>query len=203
MILGLERIKARFGCDIEDTLISSVYSFLISDSLGNLQKTDDYVDKDKEATLLASYIDDNDLYFDELKFSIYLDEGAEQKVFFDDEKSKVIKLNDAIFYVNWSQYFESLIVHNILFSETKYELWGFVKINETLYSAISQDYIEPTEKTNLDLVRKYMLSKGFIIKKKNDYVHTELGIIVEDLHEENVLVKDDTLFFIDTVIYLK
>jgi hypothetical protein len=32
-----------------------------------------------------------------LKFSIYLDEGAEQKVFFDDEKSKVYKLNYAIF----------------------------------------------------------------------------------------------------------
>jgi len=203
MISGLERIKARFKCDIEDTLISSVYSFLISDSLGNLQKTDDYVDKDREATLLASYIDNNDLYFDELKFSIYLDEGAEQKVFFDDEKSKVIKLNDAIFYVNWSQYFESLIVHNILFSETKYELLGFVKINEILYSAISQDYIRPTTKTNIEFVREYMISKGFTIKKRNDYIHAELGIIVEDLHEENVLVKDNTLFFIDTVIYLK
>ena len=48
-----------------------------------------------------------------------------------------------------------------------------------------------------------MFSKGFSIKKRNDYIHTELGLIIEDLHEENVLVKDDTLFFIDTVIYLK
>jgi Serine/Threonine/Tyrosine Kinase found in polyvalent proteins len=155
------------------------------------------------AILLATYIERNDLYFDDLRFSVYLDEGAEQKVFFYSEESKVVKLNDAIFYVNWSQYFESLIVHNILFPETKYELLGFVKVNEILYSAISQDYIESTEKTKLDHVKAYMSSKGFTIKKKNDYIHPDYGIIIEDLHEENVLIKDDTLFFIDTVIYLK
>jgi hypothetical protein len=48
-----------------------------------------------------------------------------------------------------------------------------------------------------------MFSKGFLIKKKNDYIHTELGLIIEDLHEENVLVNNESLFFIDTVIYLK
>lgn len=201
MISGLEKIKARFECDVEDNLISQIYTYLNNETL--MVTSTDYIEKNDEAEILDLYIKTNNSFYHDLKFSIYLDEGAEQKVFFNDEKSKVIKLNEAIFYVNWSQYFESLIVHNILFPETKYELLGFVKINEILYSAISQDYIEPTEKTNLDLVRKYMLSKGFIIKKKNDYVHTELGIIVEDLHEENVLVKDDTLFFIDTVIYLK
>ena len=201
MILGLERIKTRFGCNIPDTLISQIYTFLYTETLSS--NASDYSEKSVEAEILNKYIVTNNLFFDELKFSIYLDEGAEQKVFFNDEKSKVIKLNDAIFYVNWSQYLESLIVHNILFPETRYELLGFLKINETLYSAISQDYIEPTEKTNIDKVRNYMFSKGFTIKKKNDYVHTELGMIIEDLHEENVLVKDDTLFFIDTVIYLK
>lgn len=203
MISGLEKIKARFECEIEETLISKAYTYLQIESSSLLLKKDYYVDKDKEAILLATYIERNDLYFDDLRFSVYLDEGAEQKVFFYNEKSKVVKLNDAIFYVNWSQYFESLIVHNILFPETKYELLGFVKVNEILYSAISQDYIESTEKTKLDQVRSYMSAKGFTIKKKNDYVHSDLGIIIEDLHEENVLIKDDTLFFIDTVIYLK
>jgi len=201
MISGLERIKTRFKCDIEDSLLSQIYAFLNSNKL--MDDTIDYIDKSVEEEILESYIKKNNLFFNDLRFSIYLDEGAEQKVFFDDEKSKVIKLNDAIFYVNWSQYFESLLVHNILFPETKYELLGFVKINEILYSAISQDYIQPTVKTNIEFVKEYMISKGFTIKKRNDYVHSELGIIIEDLHEENVLVKDDTLFFIDTVIYLK
>ncbi len=127
MISGLERIKTRFECDIEDTLMSKVYSFLQSESFGKVQNIADYVNKEAEAEMLESYIESNNLYFDDLKFSIYLDEGAEQKVFFDAEKSKVYKLNDAIFYVNWSQYLEGLLVHNILFKETKYDLLGFIK----------------------------------------------------------------------------
>jgi hypothetical protein len=201
MITGLERIKARFGCDIEENLISKIFSFLNSKTL--IPDSNEYTDKADESDYLKAYIEQNDLYYIDLKFGVFLDEGAEQKVFFDVEKSKVVKLNDAIFYVNWSQYFEGLIVHNLLFPETKYELLGFLLINKILYAVISQDYIEPSEKTNINQVRTYMISKGFTIKKKNDYVHTELGIIIEDLHEENVLVKDSTLFFIDTVIYLK
>lgn len=200
---GLERIGARFECDIEDTLISRIYSLLQSDSLGKLKDIDDYVDKEEQAEVLVAYIEANNLYFDNLKFSVYLDEGAEQKVFFDTEKSNVYKLNDAIFYINWSQYLESLIVHNILFKETKYELLGFIRINRTLYSVVQQDFISPSEKTKIESVQELMFSKGFSIKKRNDYIHADLGLIIEDLHEENVLVKDGTLFFIDTVIYLK
>lgn len=203
MISGLERIKRRFECDIEDTLTSKVYSFLQSESLGKGQNIADYVDKEAEAEMLESYIESNNLYFDDLKFSIYLDEGAEQKVFFDAEKSKVYKLNDAIFYVNWSQYLESLLVHNILFKETKYDLLGFVKINRVMYSVVQQDFITPSDKTKIESVKDLMFSKGFVLKKGNDYIHADLGLIIENLHEENVLVKDGTLFFIDTVIYLK
>ncbi len=29
----------------------------------------------------------------------------------------------------------------------------------------------------------------------------ELGLILEDMHDENVIVNSDTLFFIDTVFY--
>ncbi len=36
----------------------------------------------------------------------------------------------------------------------------------------------------------------------NDYINRELGIIIEDLHDENVLKKKGELFFIDTVFYL-
>jgi len=203
MISGLERIKTRFECDIKDTLTSKVYSFLQSESLGKVKNIADYIDKETEAEMLESYIESNNLYFDDLKFSIYLDEGAEQKVFFDAEKSKVYKLNDAIFYVNWSQYLESLLVHNILFKETKYDLLGFVKINRVLYSVVQQDFITPSDKTKIESVKDLMFSKGFVLKKGNDYIHADLGLIIEDLHEENVLVKDGTLFFIDTVIYLK
>ena len=33
--------------------------------------------------------------------------------------------------------------------------------------------------------------------------HADLGIILEDLHDENVLTQDGILYFIDTVFYIK
>lgn len=203
MISGLNKIEARFECKIEYNLISDVCLFLQEESKHQLSNSEEYLDKEKEAEILESFILQNNLYFDNLPFSEYLDEGAEQKVFFDLENKKVLKLNDAVFYVNWTQYFESLLIHNILFKETKYELIGFLKMNTTLFSVIQQDYIEPTDKTDIENIKKLMFSKGFTLKKRNDYIHSELGLIIEDLHEENVLQKEGSLFFIDTVIYLK
>ena len=47
-----------------------------------------------------------------------------------------------------------------------------------------------------------MESNGFNNTKNNDYFNPTLGIILEDLHDENVLTQDGTLYFIDTVFYV-
>ncbi|PBJ12185.1 hypothetical protein [Flavobacterium sp. ACN6] len=39
--------------------------------------------------------------------------------------------------------------------------------------------------------------------KNNDYYNPDLGIILEDLHDENVLTENGILQFIDTVFYIK
>jgi hypothetical protein len=51
-------------------------------------------------------------------------------------------------------------------------------------------------------VKTFLSENGFINKKNNDYYNPDLGIILEDLHDENVLTKNGDLFFIDTVFYL-
>ena len=56
--------------------------------------------------------------------------------------------------------------------------------------------------TNLENVKQFMLSNGFLQKKDNDYYHPYLGLIIEDLHDENVLTNKGVLFFTDTVIYI-
>lgn len=43
---------------------------------------------------------------------------------------------------------------------------------------------------------------AFLHKKNNDYFHPYLRIILEDLHDENVLINDGFLLFADTVFYL-
>lgn len=200
--MSIAKIESRFQCKISSDLISSTYTYLQVEGMDKIHISQDHVSKDYEAAKMMSYLHENELFYDEIPFSTYLDEGAEQKVFHDTKRNRVIKLNDGIFYTNWSQYFVSLLVHNILFPETAYLLKGFVRINESLFSIVEQDYIVATEHTSIDQVHQFMRERGFHNKRRNDFLHDQLGLLIEDLHEENVLTRDGVLFFIDTVIYL-
>ena len=51
-------------------------------------------------------------------------------------------------------------------------------------------------------VKKFLEHNGFINTRNNDYHNKNLGIILEDLHDENVLQNDTVFSFIDTVFYL-
>jgi hypothetical protein len=56
--------------------------------------------------------------------------------------------------------------------------------------------------TDLEKVKSFLALSGFINKKNNDYFLPELGIILEDLYDENVLTFKDNFYFIDTVFNL-
>lgn len=115
----------------------------------------------------------------------------------------VLKLNDSIYYTSWKDYFYNLLLHNYFFQDTAYELIGFVKEENVLYSVVQQSYVVITDNTDLNQVKMFLTQNGFENNRNNDYYNSELGIILEDLHDENVLTKDDILYFIDTVFYLK
>ncbi|WP_461791824.1 putative polyvalent protein kinase domain-containing protein [Pedobacter sp.] len=51
-------------------------------------------------------------------------------------------------------------------------------------------------------VKEFLEQNGFSNSRNNDYINWEIGIILEDLHDENVLTNNGILFFIDTVFYL-
>jgi hypothetical protein len=90
----------------------------------------------------------------------------------------------------------------IIFPDTSYKLNGFYKGESTVYAVVEQSFIEANEKTDLKFVKEFMVSNGFGNTRNNDYFNPNLGIILEDLHDENVLTKDGVLFFIDTVFYI-
>lgn len=142
-------------------------------------------------------------YFDPRNFKDYIDEGAEQKVYLIHGK-RVLKLNNCGYYESWQDYLNSLLLHNYFFMDTAYDLVGFLEYKGKIYSVITQDYIKATAPTDLGQVQKFMNDNGFMKKNgnRNDYYNPELGIILEDLHDENVLTKDGVLYFIDTVFYL-
>jgi len=159
--------------------------------------------KKQEEECLKKFAEDNGIFFNICEFDKYISEGAEQQTYFHTRKS-IIKLNTSIFYEKWDDYLLSLEIHNILFPKTNYQLIGFtIDDNGVFKSVVKQSYIESNEPTNLEDVKKLMAQNGFENTKNNDYYNPELGIILEDLHDENVLTKDGVLYFIDTVFYVR
>jgi hypothetical protein len=159
--------------------------------------------KEQEAKKLISWIDKQNLWFNQHDESRFFARGAEQRVYLHPDERHVYKLNDSIFYQRWLDYFYSLLTHNYFFPSTAYELIGFYLENNTLYSVVKQPFIEITESTDIDFVKSFLHDNGFRLKKNNDYHNPSLGIILEDLHDENVLTNNKVLFFIDTVFYLE
>ncbi len=113
----------------------------------------------------------------------------------------VLKLNDGIYYATWLEFLNSIILHNILFENTAYSLLGFIKEEDVLLAALLQPFVISTEQTDLNDVREFLDFNGFKNVRRNDYRNAELGLILEDMHDENVLVNSNTLFFIDSVFY--
>jgi len=157
--------------------------------------------KKQETEALIKFINGNKLWLEIVDLANYVSEGAEQKVYLKDEKT-VTKLNDAIYYSSWIDYFNNLILHNYFFPDTAYELNGFYAEAENLFAVVNQPYVKANEKTDLQKVKEFMLANGFSNNRNNDYINRELGIIIEDLHDENVLTENGVLRFIDTVFYM-
>ena len=67
---------------------------------------------------------------------------------------------------------------------------------------VMQEFIMTSETTNLNIVKDFLEYNKFLNNRNNDYINKELGLILEDIHDENVLCSNGILYFIDTVFYL-
>lgn len=52
-------------------------------------------------------------------------------------------------------------------------------------------------------IKDLLSQNGFKNVRNQDFIHDKLGLILEDLHDENVFKQEGVYFFIDTVIFLK
>lgn len=188
--------EVRFG-----TIIQAIASYLKNGETTSRTIKDKKHLKSEETKRLENYISQNNLWVKNIDLSQYVSEGAEQKVYLKDSEN-VLKLNDSIYYTSWKDYFYNLLLHNYFFPDTAYELIGFTKDNNILYCIIQQAYVAITENTDLNKVKTFLTQNGFENNRNNDYINPELGIILEDLHDENVLTRNEILYFIDTVFYL-
>ncbi len=176
----------------------------LRESLGTSEKTERNESiKSEETKNLIGYINAHHLWSCDINFGLFISAGAEQRVFIKNSK-QVLKLNDGIYYASWVDYFDNLLLNNYFFPDTAYNLVGFYKSDtDVLYALVEQNYIESTQATDLNQVKEFMQANGFGNTRNNDYFHPELGIILEDLHDENVLTTHEILYFIDTVFYIK
>lgn len=188
--------EVRFG-----TIIQAIACYLNNGAQTSSAVEDEKSFKKQETKILENYIAEKNLWIRDIDFSQYVSEGAEQKVYLKDSEH-VLKLNDSIYYSSWKDYLYNLLLHNYFFSDTAYELKGFTKNDAVLYAVVQQNYVSITSSTDLDKVKEFLSVNGFNNNRNNDYINEELGIILEDLHDENVLTQNEILYFIDTVFYL-
>lgn len=158
--------------------------------------------KIEEAKNLRQFCDQNKFWYTEIDINAFVSSGAEQKVYLHQDEFKVFKLNDSIYYLSWEDYFNNLLLNNFFFPDTAYQLIGFYESDEVLYAVVEQDFIKFDELTELEIVKKFLDKNGFVNTRNNDYFNPDLGIILEDLHDENVLTFECNLYFIDTVFYI-
>ena len=181
--------------------IQTIARYLRSSKKANRISESEQQIKKQEATRLIDFAKKNNLWFSKFDASNYVSEGAEQKIYLMNSY-QVFKLNDSIYFTSWLDYLNNLLLHNFFFEDTSYELIGFTFQNNTLYSLVKQNYIQITEPTNLNVVKQFLETNGFQNIRNHDYYNPSLGIILEDLHDENVLTRNGMLYFIDTVFYI-
>jgi len=181
-------------------LIQTTCSYLKGSQGTSSMAKDQQQYKEEETKSLIQFAEDNHLWVD-INIDLYVSQGAEQKVYLKDGLT-VLKLNDAIYYASWVDYFHNLLLNNLFFPDTAYQLLGFYKDSSILYAVVEQPFVKANEKTDLNMVKAFLENNGFINKKNHDYYNEELGLILEDLHDENVLTQNGMLYFIDTVFYI-
>lgn len=158
--------------------------------------------KKEQTGIIESYCTDNGLWASNLPGEEnYLTRGGEAKIYIQYDNLHVVKLNDGIYYATWLEFLNSILLHNLIFTDTPYRLLGFAIQNGDLLAALEQPFVIADGQAQLDDIRKFLEFNGFENTRRNDYINRSLGLILEDMHDENVLVYAETLFFIDSVFY--
>jgi hypothetical protein len=185
---------------------STIRNFLVesfgADSTVKREFESRAVVKEKQVGFLKSWAKETGLLLDSLPSgSAYLTRGGESEVYLTADGLNVIKSNDGIYYATWTEYFNSLVIHNLLFPSTAYTILGFIENDNNINVVLEQPFIEG-EQARLDDIRELLTFNGFENTKRQDYYNKEFGLVLEDMHDENVIARGDILFFIDTVFYV-
>ena len=159
--------------------------------------------KKEQAAALIDYATQHKLWVERpTQANRFLTQGGEAEVFLSTDQQHVIKLNDGIYYATWLDFLNSILIHNLLFEETSYTLIGFTKREDDLQIVLKQQFVISDAPVQLNEVKEFLEFNEFVNTKGNDYFNKKLSLILEDIHDENVIMNNGIMFFIDTVFYV-
>lgn len=128
-------------------------------------------------------------------------EGGEHQLY--QEDGCFFKRNNLYYHSTWLEYFHRLVLHNWLFPETAVRFEGLMMVDEDLQPVISQQAFLAIRGAKREEVEAEMKKRDFQRSHADNYYSPTLGIRVDDLHDENVLVSPaGSLLIFDPVIYL-
>jgi glycosyltransferase involved in cell wall biosynthesis len=126
--------------------------------------------------------------------------GQENDVYVD--VGRVFKCNNLSYHLSYADFFDRLALHNLLFPGAPLRFEGLLWRTRDLFPVMSQPFVRAKRGARRSEVESFMRNLGYARSRNDDYQNSE-GILVEDLHDENVFVDDDdNLIVIDPVIYL-
>ena len=89
-----------------DAVIQAIANHLRTTQRASPMAKEKHQNKSKETASLIAFAQQHQLFYNEIDERNYVAEGAEQKVFIKDNLY-VVKLNDAIYYASWEDYFHN------------------------------------------------------------------------------------------------
>ena len=166
------------GGDICTTLRNLLCSSFPTSTMVKKNFESNAIIKEEQAVVLENYSTTDDLWVHNLpNQDRYLTRGGEARVYLDPDNKSVIKLNDAIYYATWLEFFNGLVLHNLIFTNTAYTFVGFSKEDGVLYAVLKQPFIVSDAQADLADIKKFLVFNGFKNSKRDDYFHSELGLI--------------------------
>lgn len=123
--------------------------------------------------------------------------GVENDVYLNKQGNFVYKVNNLMTSRCVSDFLQRIMLHNSIFPQTGYELYGFTGFgNGNVYPILKQNYIFDTEYATPIEIDTYMSALDF--EKVDEATFTNGEIVVSDLHPRNVLKdKDGDLYVVD------
>ncbi|MBQ4035394.1 MAG: hypothetical protein IKP81_03090 [Paludibacteraceae bacterium] len=123
---------------------------------------------------------------DVVKLGVPIPSGVENDVYLSEDGNTVYKVNNLMLSHSVLELLDRLILHNSIFPQTRYELYGFTGFSgNSVYPILTQDYIKDVTFSSPSDIKDYMTSLGF--SETAEACFSNGDIEVSDLYPRNVL----------------